>query len=288
LKYTLFIEPLLDKVRIARKSIKSANHWKRLDFSQVPTLFGNAMPKSGSHLVLQILQGIAEIAPFRYVNPKPLRTITAEGRKRTQKEIINDLKQLKAGAIGWGYLTAKPEYQQYIEEHPNLISFFVYRDPRDRLISSIFYALEIYKGHAQHNYYSKIPMDDCIKTGILGRDGPGLEYLPDTKTHYDRYIEWLDCPSVLSLRFEDLILDQEKSLERVLNHIERGEFRIPTPRNEAILNIKHAIQPEKSPTFREGKTGKWREYFTDEHKKLFKEVAGDLLIKLGYEKDDNW
>jgi hypothetical protein len=35
-------------------------------------------------------------------------------------------------------------------------------------------------------------------------------------------------------------------------------------------------------------TGGWREFFTEEHKQLFKDVAGDLLVRLGYEKDNNW
>ena len=31
-----------------------------------------------------------------------------------------------------------------------------------------------------------------------------------------------------------------------------------------------------------------KKYFTDEHKRIFKEIAGDLLIKLRYETDHNW
>ena len=214
--------------------------------------------------------------------------MTAEGRKRSQNEILGDLQRLKSGAIGWGYLTSKAEYQQYIKTHDDLISFFVYRDPRDRLISSIFYAVDIYEGHAQHNYYSSIPMEERIKTEILGRDVPGLEHLPNIHEHYARYTGWLDCPSVLCLRFEDLILHQRESLEKILDHVERTSFKIPTTREKAISIIETAIQPEKSPTFREGKTGKWRDYFNDEHKQLFKDVAGDLLIKLGYEEDNDW
>jgi hypothetical protein len=49
-----------------------------------------------------------------------------------------------------------------------------------------------------------------------------------------------------------------------------------------------AIQPKKSHTFRTGKTGGWREFFTAEHKKLFKDVAGDLVVRLGYEKTSDW
>jgi hypothetical protein len=30
------------------------------------------------------------------------------------------------------------------------------------------------------------------------------------------------------------------------------------------------------------------EFFSEEHKQLFKDVAGDLLVRLGYEKDNDW
>jgi len=49
-----------------------------------------------------------------------------------------------------------------------------------------------------------------------------------------------------------------------------------------------AIQPKKSHTFRSGKTGGWTQHFTDEHKELFKDVAGDLLVRLGYEPGNEW
>ncbi|MGH8914193.1 MAG: hypothetical protein ACRDZM_06725, partial [Acidimicrobiia bacterium] len=39
---------------------------------------------------------------------------------------------------------------------------------------------------------------------------------------------------------------------------------------------------------RSGRTGEWREVFTDDHKSHFKEAGGDLLIRLGYETDDTW
>lgn len=41
-------------------------------------------------------------------------------------------------------------------------------------------------------------------------------------------------------------------------------------------------------TFKTGKIGKWKDVFTEEHKKAFKERLGDALIALGYEEDQNW
>jgi hypothetical protein len=47
-------------------------------------------------------------------------------------------------------------------------------------------------------------------------------------------------------------------------------------------------QEESVSRYRKGVAGDWRNVFTEEDKHVFKEVAGELLIKLGYEKDDSW
>jgi hypothetical protein len=49
-----------------------------------------------------------------------------------------------------------------------------------------------------------------------------------------------------------------------------------------------AIDPGRSYTFRAGKTGEWRKHFSADHKNKFKEIAGDLLVRLGYEEDQGW
>lgn len=40
--------------------------------------------------------------------------------------------------------------------------------------------------------------------------------------------------------------------------------------------------------FRKGISGDWKNHFNQQHKKFFKDNYNDLLIKMGYEKNDNW
>jgi hypothetical protein len=93
---------------------------------------------------------------------------------------------------------------------------------------------------------------------------------------------------VLCIRFEDLINDRDATLDAMLDEVESTGYKIPMLREKALSVLVEAIQPRRSRTFRSGKTGGWKEHFTGEHKKLFKEIAGDLLIQLGYEKNNNW
>jgi hypothetical protein len=92
----------------------------------------------------------------------------------------------------------------------------------------------------------------------------------------------------MCIRFEDLINVRDTTLNAMLDEVEKTGYKIPTPREQALEILVKAIQPKKSQTFRVGKTGGWKEYFTDEHKALFKDVAGDLVVRLGYEIDNDW
>jgi hypothetical protein len=46
--------------------------------------------------------------------------------------------------------------------------------------------------------------------------------------------------------------------------------------------------PHFRSTFNTGKIGSWRHFFTQEHKRVFKEKLGSFLIALGYEQDNSW
>lgn len=269
------------------KSLLASIRWKRLNFDDVPPIFGNAKPKSGSHLLWQILDGYTRILPYRYVEADPIRTITADGRRRSSQEILADLKRIPPGVIGWGYVEASPENIAFLTQ-PGRVNYFIYRDPRDMLVSHVFFATDMHPGHGMHAFYKSLPdFGARLKVAITGIDRDGLK-LASVRQRYEDVFRWLETPGVMCLRFEDLIERREATLQAMLDEVEKSGYRIPIPRPQALHILLAAIQPRKSATFRAGKTGGWREYFTEEHKRLFKEVAGDLLIRLGYEKDNDW
>ncbi|MCS6993523.1 MAG: sulfotransferase domain-containing protein [Anaerolineales bacterium] len=261
--------------------------WKRLTFTEAPPIFGNAKPKSGSHLLTQILGGFCRIAPYLYVQAEPVRTVKAEGGRFSQAEVLAQLKRIPPGIIGWGYLDATPENIAFLCR-PERVNYFIYRDPRDMLVSHIFFATEMHQGHGMHEYYQTLSdFDERLKVAITGIQQEGL-YMVSVRQRYEGVFQWLEQPSVLCIRFEDLIHERERVLNAMLDQVEKTGYRLPTPREQALDILREAIQPQKSKTFRSGKTGEWRKYFKPEHKALFKEVAGDLLVRLGYEKDNDW
>jgi hypothetical protein len=278
---------LRSTLRSPGKYAQAAWRWKRLSFNEAPPVFGNAKPKSGSHLLLQILNGFCQVMPYAYVAAEPVRTVKKAGGRRAPDAVAADLKRFPRGVIGWGYVDATPENLAVLCQ-PGRVNYFIYRDPRDMLVSQVFFATDMHEEHGMHAYYQSLPdFGARLKIAITGIEHDGLKMV-SVKERYEGVFRWLAQPGVMCLRFEDLIDRRDATLKAMLDEVEKDGYRIPTPREEALEILIEAIQPRKSHTFRSGKTGGWKEYFTEEQKALFKEVAGDLLVRLGYEENNDW
>lgn len=283
----MFVKSLRHFLRAPGKYVQAALRWKRLSFRDAPPIFGNSKPKSGSHLLLQVLNGFTQIMPYKYVQSDPVRTIEKKGRRKSDEEVSRELKRIPHGVIGWGYVEASPENVAFLCQ-PHRVNYFIYRDPRDLLVSQVFFATDMHDEHGMHNFYKSLPdFVERLKVAITGIDQDGL-YMVSVKQRYASVFEWLEQPHVMCIRFEDLIHNQKPTLDAMLDEVESTGYQIPTPREKALSVLVKAIQPKKSHTFRSGKAGGWREHFTEEHKNLFKNIAGDLLVKLGYEKNNDW
>jgi sulfotransferase 6B1 len=252
-----------------------------------PTLLGISFPKSGTHLLDQILLGFSKVAPFS----TRLHSFYAEydgdtGRKRSEAETRAWLDSLGALDISSAHLFARTEVVRRVAT-PAFVPYFIFRDPRDVVVSHVFYVTDMEPRHVHHAYYQSLSgFDQRLRVSILGRPEAAVQF-PDIAARFAPYMGWLDQPSVLKIHFEDLANHRTAALNHILDHfLDRVPLTIP---REMILGyLEASINPSRSPTFRSGKTGEWRKHFTEEHKKLFKEVAGDLLMKLGYEKDGSW
>ena len=252
-----------------------------------PILLGISFPKSGTHLLDQILLGFNRVAPFS----RRLHSFYAEyegesGRKRSPEQALSWLTSLRSCDVASAHLFAREEVIKRVCT-PSFVPYFIFRDPRDVVVSHVFYVTDMEARHVHHDYYASLPdFDSRLNVSILGRPDADVEF-SDITVRFTPYLGWLDQPSVLKIHFEDLINDRVATLNRIIDHF---LVRVPIEaRRELMLeSLESSINPSRSPTFRSGKTGEWKKYFTEKHKKIFKEVSGDLLVKLGYEKNNDW
>ncbi len=254
-----------------------------------PILLGISFPKSGTHLLDQILLGFSKVAPFS----KRLHSFYAEhegesGRKRHPEQALAWLDVLRPRDVASAHLFARPDAVKRVCS-PAFIPYFIFRDPRDVVVSHVFYITQMEAHHVHHDYYKSLPdFNARLNVSILGRPDTEIEF-PDIAGRFAPYLNWLDHPEVMVIHFEDLILDRSATLTRIMDHfLARVPLQASRSRQLILNSLETSINPNKSPTFRSGKTGEWRKYFTAEHKKIFKNVAGDLLMRLGYEKENDW
>lgn len=93
------------------------------------------------------------------------------------------------------------------------------------------------------------------------------------------YENHLDRPhETLSRLFE--FLEVDTSPEVIEQVVEANSFEKLTGRNRG--------QESPGASLRKGVSGDWKGTFTERDKQVFKEEAGELLMKLGYEQNPNW
>jgi len=121
------------------------------------------------------------------------------------------------------------------------------------------------------------PLDQCVRRWVHDVEA-GMRYRGDP-----RYIE---------VKYEDLIESDEETLIRVFGFL--GE-----PWDEQVTKYYEIESPGRSmdkmpqnpgatqPIYRSAH-GRWRNEFTEEDKRMFKATAGDLLVMLGYEENNDW
>lgn len=271
--------------KLRRRS--AALRWGVEALNRTPVILGNAMPKSGSHLISQALQGLPLIGPA--VNPGfPPLNRTEDNRKLGQQETLNNIMRMLPGDIGYGYIHAEEPFLSPLKNNGRA-SIFVYRDPRDVIISHVFYASDINPGHGMHKHYTENleSIEARINAAILGVLKPEFQLAP-IREKYGHYLGWLEEPHVLCVRFEDLILDRQTTLNSILDYLSSRGFAMHVDRSVAVDVLENAIEPRKSGTFRKAQPGNWSSYFTEANKRIFKDSTGDLLQFLGYELNDDW
>ncbi len=210
-----------------------------------PVLLGISFPKSGTNLLRQVLAAFTQVGPYSDRSFDVFAAFDAEtGEARTAADAQNFLDDLHPGDIAAAHFLAWPEIVSAVQS-PRYINYFIYRDPRDVVISHVFYVTNRAVEHVHHQYYNEVltTFDERLRTSILGLPEAKVDF-PDIFGRYEPYLGWVDCPAVMPLRFEDFILDRKITLERVLNHYLHS-LPLPVERDEMLEILEANIVPEK-------------------------------------------
>ncbi|HGY54742.1 MAG TPA: hypothetical protein ENK44_03480 [Caldithrix abyssi] len=271
-------------LHIPRYVIHTSNRNGRRE-SGFPIL-ANSIPKSGTHLLINILKSLPSVRDWgNFLASTPSFTFRELSLETVRKKIEYFVPNELIGA----HLFYNQETDAALRQK-QVIHYFVYRDPRDIVVSEAHYLAEMNRWHFLHSYFKSLPdMESRIELSIKGLgDLPGERKYPNIAKRLSYFIPWINNGHVFAIKYEELISDKKtEAINGILTHYASKQSVLDSKEN-LIEQILKNINPKNSHTFRTGKAGNWKTVFTERQKDLFKEIAGDLLIELGYEKDYNW
>lgn len=161
------------------------------------------------------------------------------------------------------------------------------RDPRSVLVSLAHWN----KNHpATRDQFKNYSIQELISELIKNYNCRTPRRTPFTiADFFETYLAWQKYPFLLTVRFEDIVgskgggdaMVQEQSFQDIARFLD-----IPLSHNE-VVQIRQDIFGN-SPTFRSGRLDSWKEELSREQKDALKPLIGNILIKLGYEKDLSW
>ena len=141
--------------------------------------------------------------------------------------------------------------------HKRCCAYFMLRDPRDVVISHVHYVTKIEPNHVHHDYYANVlqNFDERLKTSILGRP-EAVNPFPDISGRFAPFMEWLNQPEVLTLKYEDFLENRRMAVKRVLSHAINRGFKPFMEEDQAVELLESMINPQTVTDFSAGQVGR--------------------------------
>lgn len=244
-------------------------------------VFINSMPKCGTNLLNQVVPAL--------VGGELGRLALYEGHPAQAPDIRAKLIALPAGELSQGHLYFGHHLVELFDDL-GLRMAMILRDPRDAVVSLVHYLERLripgdpVSEHLNDCVHSRT---DRLRAVILGFHHAGCRRT-DIAAFARAFLPWEDWPGAGCVRFEELVHPTWRRVALGRLHDELLGPRPADERRAAVARAEAAIDPGRSFTFRSGRIGDWRDEFDPRTKDLFKLVAGDLLIEMGYERDLDW
>lgn len=258
---------------------------------RLPKILVNSIPKSGTHLLLQIITGIPGMGYKR---------IHFDINHKEPDDVSKEIEDIQHGDVIISHILHSHENADRLYE-AGVKQIFISRDLRDVAVSSLYFILNHFHDHPLHPYLTEelLTHEERMLAVIQGVNFKGTELaqkfgfeaFPNIYKFNRQFYGWFNDPDVLCITFEDLIRSHDsryETLNKIVDYLWEDLQPLQLKKEKIVMLMEKNINPSTSMTFRRGKIGSWRDEFTEEHKKAFKEIAGNVLIDLGYEQDQDW
>ncbi|WP_263785474.1 sulfotransferase domain-containing protein [Salinibacter grassmerensis] len=170
------------------------------------------------------------------------------------------------------------------------------RDPRDMVVSGYHYHLWTEEGwaHKPREKYDGKSFREALNS-VGKKRGMILEMERFCEEDLQDMLRWrYGDPAFLELKYEDVIADEASHFQNLFEHYgfhdEALKVGLDVARYYSFQNLsgRNFGEVEEESHLRSGRTSQWEDHFDDELKDRFKELAGNAVVQLGYEEDNDW
>lgn len=224
--------------------------------------------RSGTHFTINTIFANFYIVPrLRYVGDWLGPYDQPEMRHRHLEEFRREWPVWKQGG---GLLKTHADARLFRKWYPLAPVVYVWRDPRDTLVSFFHYlnSDELYRTNpglesqrcADFAEFLRRPLSDYLKHGFSHE--PEFD---NVAARWASHVSgWLSVPGICVVRYEQL----KENFRHAVRHIYRSVGAVPRWRQRAVgLHDAVSVLPRK------GVAGEWRKYFTVEDGKFLEEQA---------------
>jgi hypothetical protein len=270
----------------------------------VPGFLVNSLPKAGTKLLAKVVALFPGICPARvHIAQSTLAQFRQPGDSRAVmvpigvdwpqpaplSAIRESLQQLKGGHCATAHIPFSEDLANLLAEM-GIRSLLILRDPRDVVVSHARYVAST-PNHFLFELYQRLSESERIMKSIIGveQTTPDDPMLLNIYERCRNVLAWTSQSFNYTAYFERLVGPQGggsrdaqiEELENIAQHL--GIWYNPNDIEQIAEQVFGGTR-----TFRKGIIGDWRDHFSAEHKRAFKELAGQILIDLSYEQDCDW
>ena len=223
---------------------------------------------------------LANISKQLDVSPEKIKSLVKESKSNLHfiDSLLTNL-QHEAGKLRWGEKSPRnvTVIKRIFRYFPNSRFIHIIRDGRDVACSLRHFP----KHKVVEGEFIKLdtnnPIDQCISTWVKNvRIG----------------IKWRGDPRYLEIKYEDLVSEPRQTMETVLDFLCEPwddtvlNYYLVDSSTRDINKMPQNIRARKP--IDKSALGRWKRDLSPSERELFKELAGDLLIELGYETNNDW
>ena len=286
---SLIDSPLALKSQLIRKGIAYASEVPRAfarasasqaDYLNGPPIIGNSIPKSGTHLLLQIARAIPGTC---YYGSFVSWARSWELVSHTQDQMNKRIDRIVPNEVVPAHIRYSAGSAAKLQAI-NAIHLLIVRDPRDIALSEAEYLTHMNRWHRVHRYFKNVSdPGERIRMVIDGVPEAG-DLFPDLGQRLRPFLGWLDDPNVTVVRYEDLRgAGLDNALESIAAAVAQHRPADGATRSHLAALMRDYIDPSRSHTFRSGRLERWRSELSTENKRRLEAVAADVIGRLGYE-----